>query len=160
MSIKTFFQHVGEFFLEAFKKAPSFEQVASTTLKLAAPLLGTVLTLIAGPAAATKAQGIISQVQADMAGLATALSGAGIATGNVTLTSFLESIKTNLGTLLTDADIKNEAKFSEIEGVANTFIGEIEAIAGAIPPPPSPTHADGTVNTAAAQPAAPATPAA
>src|SRR5271157_4962597 len=133
MSLKTFFEHVGDWLKEVLGKEATWEQAASTALKVAAPLLTTLITLTAGAPIAAKVAGIVAQVQADMAGAATVISTSGAATGGVTISSFLGSVQTNLGTLLTDADVKNSTEFTKIESTINTVIGEVVAIGSAMP---------------------------
>ena len=70
---------------------------------------------------------VVNQVRTDLNNTSALLSGAE-ATGGVTLTSLLGSIQSNLGTLITDSDIKNSTKASQIADVANTLIGEVQAI--------------------------------
>jgi hypothetical protein len=158
MSIKTFFDKIWDFLKAEAPSAQNWEQAASTALKVASPLLDTLLTLTAGEAVESKVAGIVAQVQQDMSGAAGLLSGAGGT--KATLTSFLTSIQTNLGTLLTDADVKNATKFTEIESTANTIIGEIEAVASSMPSdytPPAPPAAPVSAAAASDAPHAPAT---
>lgn len=87
MSIKTFFEKLWYFLKAEAPSAANWEQAASTALKVASPLLDTLLTLTAGEAVESKVAGIVAQVQKDMAGAAGLLSGAGGT--KATLTSFL-----------------------------------------------------------------------
>jgi hypothetical protein len=131
MSVKTFFEKIGEWFKEIAHNT-TWEQTALTTLKVVAPLLDTLVTLTAGEAAGAVVANAVNQLQSDIAGAAALLSGAD-AGGTVTVTSLLNSVKTNLGTLLADADVKNSTKITQITSVANTVIGEVEAILSAVP---------------------------
>lgn len=133
MSVKTFFEKVWGFLKAEAPHASSWEQAASTALKVAAPLLNTLITLTAGEAAATKVAGIVAQIQKDMATCAQVLDGTGAYAGGATLTSVLGSIQSNLGGLLADADVKNSTHLTEIESTVNTVIGEVEAVASAMP---------------------------
>jgi len=164
MSFKSFFEHIGEWFKENLGKAATWEQAASTALKVSAPLLDEVIALTAGTAAATKVQGVIAQVQADMAGSATTITEAGSATGGLTIQSFLGSVTNNLGTLLTDADVKNTTEFSKIENTIKTVIGEVQVVASAMPKPapapvPVPAPVEPPARVAVAEPPAPEPPA-
>ena len=125
--IKTFFEHVGEWFKEHLGSAASFEKTASTAIGVAEPLLDTLLALAVGEPIAAKVTAIVNQVKNDLNNTSALLAGAE-ATGGVTLTSLLGSVQTNLGTLLTDADIKSSTKAAQIADVANTLIGEVQAI--------------------------------
>jgi hypothetical protein len=139
--MKSFFHHVWDWLKNVAAHEATWEKAAQTTLKIAAPLLNSLITLTAGSAVADRVAGIVAQIQADMAGADAVISGAGTGSGGVTVTSFLDSVKANLGTLLTDADIKNHAEFSKISSIANTVIGEVEAITSAMPAPSSPAPA-------------------
>jgi hypothetical protein len=143
MSVKTFFEKIGDWFKE-IGHVSTWEQTALTTLKIAAPLLNTLITLTAGEPIAAKVAGIVNQVISDLGATSALLTGSQGASG-VTVTSFLESVKSNLGALLADADIKNSTKAEQITGVVNTVIGEIEAISSAMPksggPPVAPAAA-------------------
>jgi len=166
MSIKTFFEKIFDFLKAEAPKAATWEKAAATALNVASPLLDELVGLTAGEAAETVVSNIVAQVKKDMAGASAVLAGSGGTTA--TLNSFLSSIQTNMGTLLTDADVKNATKFTEIESTANTVIGEIEAVVSSMPadytppapvaapapvapaaPAPSTTMADGTTHTPA-----------
>ena len=151
MSIKTFFAKIWDVLKAEAPHAAGWEHAAATTLRVTAPLLNTLLTLAVGPAAAAKVAGIVAQVQKDMNDVAQTLSTGG---SPATFGSVLGSIQSNLGTLLADADIKNETKFTEIEATVNTVIQEVEAVTASMPPaPPAPApvtqqNADGTTHSA------------
>jgi hypothetical protein len=131
--LKTFFEKIGEWLKEIGHSA-TLEKTALTTLKVAAPLLDTLVGLVAGEPAEALVSKKVDQAQTDIAGAAALLSGAS-AGGAVTVTSFLGSVKTNLASLLADADVKNSTKATQIESTVNTVIGEVEAIQAAIEPP-------------------------
>jgi hypothetical protein len=134
MSVKTFFEHVGEWFKEHLGSAATFEKTAATAISIAEPLLDTLLTLTAGEPFAVMVCGVVTQVKNDLNNTSAILNGAE-ATGGMTVTSLLTSVQTNLGTLLADADIKNSTKAADITGAVNTLIGEVEAILAAAPAP-------------------------
>lgn len=134
--IKSFFEHIGEWFKDHLGSAASFEKTAATAIMVAEPLLNTLLTLTAGEPIAAKVQGVVNQVTNDLNNTSAILNGAS-ATGGMTVTSLLNSVKTNLGTLLADADVKNSTKAEQITGVVNTLVGEVEAILSAVPAAPA-----------------------
>lgn len=134
--LKNFFLHTWDWLKSEAPQAATWENAASTALKLAAPLLETLVTLTAGAPIAAKVAAIVAQAQADMAGAATVISQAGSTTGGVSITSFLSSVQTNLGTLLTDADVKDATEFTKIESTVTTVLGEVQAIASSMPKAP------------------------
>ena len=130
--VETFFEHIGHWLKAHLGTAASFEKTAATALSVAAPLLQELLTLIKGEPFAAKVGGVVTQVQNDLNDTAALLNGAG-ASGGITVQSALGAVQSNLGTLLADADIKNSAKSSQIQGIVNTLLGEVTAVLGAIP---------------------------
>lgn len=130
--IKTFFEHIYDFLKAHLGSAASFEHTAATAISIAKPLLNTLLVLTAGEPIADKVAGVVKQVTTDLNDTSAILSGA--EAGGLTLAGVLESVKSNLGTLLADADVKNSTKATQIEGVVNTIVGEVEAILAAAPP--------------------------
>lgn len=132
MSVKTFFEHIGEWLHEHLGSAASFEHTAATAINVAKPLLNSLLVLTAGEPIAAKVAGVVNQVSTDLENTSAILNGA--AAGGLTLTSILTGVQTNLGTLLADADVKNSTKVAQIEGVANMIIGEVQAILAAAHP--------------------------
>jgi hypothetical protein len=141
MSVKTFFEHVWDWLKAEAPHASSWESAALTALKVSAPLLNTLITLTAGAPIAAKVAGVVSQAQADIAGAAATISTAGAATGGLTISSFLGSVQANLGTLLTDADVKNATEFTKIESTINTVVGEVQAITSLMPAATAPAPA-------------------
>jgi hypothetical protein len=59
------------------------------------------------------------------------LNGAEAGDPSHSVDGFLTDVQTNLGTLLTDVDVKNSANAAKITSVVNTLIEEIEAIQSA-----------------------------
>ena len=134
----SFFASVKSFFHKLFGSLPSWEKSASSTLAFAAPLVEEIVALSAGEPAAAEVQSIVNEVQKDMATVATVVSGAAgapAATSYQTATTALTSIKSNLGTLLSAGHIKNPETLTKVTGIANTLIGEVEAILSEIPAP-------------------------
>jgi hypothetical protein len=136
MSVKTFFEHIDEWMKDHLGNAATFEKTAATAISIAEPLLNTLLALVAGEPFAARVSALVTQVTNDLNNTSAILNGAA-ATGGMTVTSLLSGVKSNLGTLLEDADIKNSAKSAEITGVVNTLTGEVEAILAAAQPAPA-----------------------
>lgn len=133
MSVKTFFEHIAEFLKDHLGSTASFEHTAATALGVAEPLLNTLLALTAGEPIAAKVSTVVNSVITDLNNTQALLAGAEAGAADHSLTGFLGSIKANLSTLLADADIKNSTKAAQITDVVNTVIGEVEAVAEAVP---------------------------
>jgi hypothetical protein len=129
--VKSFFEHIGEWLKDHLGDAQSVEHTAATALAVFSPLLNQLVALAAGQSIAAKVSGVVSTVQTDLANAIALLNGAEAGAPSHTLDGFLSDVQTNLGTLLTDVDIKDSAKASEITSLVNTAIGEIEAIQSA-----------------------------
>lgn len=134
--IKSFFEHVGEWLKVHLGTTASFEHTAATALKIAEPLINTLLALTAGEPIAAKVSAVANQVINDLNTTSAILNGAA-ATGGITVTSLLTGVQSNLSTLLADADVKNSAKSAEITGIVNSLLGEVEAILSAAAPAPA-----------------------
>lgn len=137
----SFFGSVKSFFHKLFGELPSWEKTVSSTLTLLAPLTEEIVTVSAGEPAAAEVQSVVGEVQKDMSTVAAVASGAAgspSATTYQAATTALNSIKSNLGGLLTAGHIKDPAKAQKITGIANTIIGEVEAILSEIPTPSAP----------------------
>lgn len=127
---KSFFEKVGAELEKLFGGTASIEQRIQSVITYVAPLVNTIVTL-ADPAVAPIVAKIIATVQADLAAVSTVVqegTAAAGSTGAQTATTALNSIKANLGTLLTDSGVKNAANFAKISAAANLIIGEIEAV--------------------------------
>jgi hypothetical protein len=129
--LKSFFDHIGEWF-EGMGKSGNWEHKAALAVAVVRPLVIELVTLAAGTKAADKVSGVATQVGTDLNDAEAILTGAET-TGKITLSGALTSIQVNLGKLLTDADIKNSEKASEITQAATTILGEVQAIAEAVP---------------------------
>lgn len=133
---ESFFQKIENFF-KNLGHATTWERTASTTLAVASPLLDTLVELTAGEAAEKKVADVVAQIQRDMSLASTLLASPAKSTG---LSDVFADINSNLGAILTDADVKNSTKITQIESVVKTVTGEIEAIVAAMPAS-SPTSA-------------------
>jgi hypothetical protein len=133
--MKKFFERVEAAFKKLFGST-TWEKTASATITYVAPLLETIVQLTAGSAAETVTAGVVATVQSDLATLSAVVDGATAtppANELAAATEALTSIQTNFGSLLAAAEVKNSGKVTEITAVANTIIGEVEAILGNIP---------------------------
>lgn len=128
MSVGSIFKSIESFFKKILGNEAKVEQTIAGVLAVATPLLSTVIALVAGAPVAAAVTTVINQAMADLAAVNAVVTGAG--GGSATSTSLLNAVKSNLQELLTDAGVKNAAKFSEIETVVNTVITEVEAILG------------------------------
>ena len=124
--VVTWFEHLGH---------SNWEQSASTTLKLVAPLTETIVTEAAGEADADKVQSLVTEVQSDLAVAATLISGADApgASAGTQITTALNSVTANLGGLLSAGHIKNPATLTKVTSIVKTVVGEVEAILSAMP---------------------------
>jgi hypothetical protein len=122
---KTLYEDIKAFFLKVSADEPQIEKAVATTLAVAAPLVGTIVTLAAGEPAAAAVATVIADVQTELANVQTTITSAGSAP---TVTAALNAIVANLKSLLTGALIKNPTTLSKVSTVATTVIGEVEAI--------------------------------
>jgi hypothetical protein len=130
----SFFGNAQHFFKNLFNQAPSWSQTASTTLKLIAPLTGTIVELTAGDAGAAQATRVISEVQSDLAVASSLLAQShGNPTAPDGLVNSLNAAKANLQGLLTAGHIKDPATVKKVEAAVNTISGEVDAIRSIIP---------------------------
>jgi hypothetical protein len=128
-SFKTFFEKVGAEIEKLFGKA-GLEQKIQAVITYAAPIVETIVTL-ADPPIAPLVNSVISIVQADLATVSAVVQGATPTPGSTTsqtITTALNSIKSNLSGLLTDAGVKNSTNFSKISAAVNLIIGEVDAV--------------------------------
>jgi hypothetical protein len=127
---KTFFEKVGTEIEKLFGGKASLEQKIQSVIAFTAPLVNTIVTL-ADPSIAPQVSKAVTVVQSDLATISTVVQGSTVvpgSTGAQTAITALNSIKTNLNDLLTEAGVKNTAKFAQISAAANLVIGEVEAI--------------------------------
>lgn len=126
----SFFGKIGGFFKNLFGKEQNWEKVASVTLAVVSPLVGTILTITGGPAASAPVIAIINQIQADLKAVNDVVVTAGPAP---TAASYLNSILANLQELEASADIKNSDNAHAVTLITTTLIAEVEAIIAALP---------------------------
>ena len=127
MSVKTFFERVETEFKRLFGST-KWESTTLSVINYAAPLVETLATLAAGPAAGTALTGVLNQVKAGLATVSAVVSGAITPTPAnelATAKQALASVQANLNAILTDADIKNDAHFADISAVATLILNEV-----------------------------------
>src|SRR5277367_4466590 len=127
-SVVTFFEKVGGWLKKLFTNT-TVEHKILAVISYVAPLVEGIIAF-ADPAASPIVNRIITLVQSDLATVTAVVDGAKVTAGTpaaATVIQALTSVQANLGTLLTDADVKNSAKFQQIEASANVIIGEVEA---------------------------------
>lgn len=135
----TFFEKVGSTLKKLFT-SHGWETKAIATINYVAPMVETIVALTAGGPAATIVANVVNIVKADLATVATVCQDGMPAPGSTaaqTVTSALNSVKSNLTELLADADVKNSAKAEEITAVTTTIIGEANALLSSLTPAPS-----------------------
>lgn len=129
-TLKTDFEKIEAIFIAFFKKEPTWAQVAETDIAYAAPLVNTIITLVAGPAVDADVQAVITDIQNDLV-LATKFIQAEDASSN--LTDVLNNLVANLQGLLTLAGVKSSSSINEITAYVTGIVGEINAILNALP---------------------------
>ena len=130
---KTLFSSIKGFFTRLYNSTPKWSEEVSTGIKLAAPLTNSIVVLLA-PEEAPLVQGVVSEVQSDLAVAAQLVSQShGSDTVPAGVNTALDSVKNNLSGLLTAGHIKNADTLAKVTAVVNTIIGEVEAIIGALP---------------------------
>jgi hypothetical protein len=129
-NVENHFEDITNIFIKFFKQVPIWTTTASTTLAFIAPVLETIVAIDGSVALDNKVVNVIKLIQSDLV-LAAKFVNAVDSSKN--LVDVLESIKTNVGDLLTIAAVKNSAHFAQYENYAKAIIGEIEAIISVLP---------------------------
>lgn len=134
--LTSIYDHVKAAFKKVFdeieQETPKVDQVASTALAVAAPLLTTALALTGNAPAAAEAQSVISKIQSDMAQASALIEAGGTDTS---LPGLLTSIKTDLPTILTVAQVKDPKTVATITGITDSIIATIEGVEADLPTP-------------------------
>jgi hypothetical protein len=125
-----FWAKIEHAFETLFGRTAPWLSIASNILPLVAPLLVTLLDLTGGPAATAGVQLVINKIEGDMA-LAHALILQGQATP--TLTGALNTIQSNLASILELSQVKDPKVADNITSVVTLITGEIEALIKALP---------------------------
>lgn len=122
----------------AFKKlfgSTSWEKTLASVITYAAPIVQLLVTMAAGPAAGTIVGTVANAAKNDLATISAVVTDATSVPGaseTTVVVNALNSLKTNLGSLLTDAGVKNSAESTTITNYANVLIGEVDAALNAI----------------------------
>ncbi len=123
------FKKIISFFVNIFGST-TWEQEASNSISLVAPLIETIVTLTAGESNSATVANVIKEVQTDLTDIVSFINGTG---PNVNVTSVLNSIISNLDSLLAAGHIKNAVTLTKVTSIVTTIINEIEAILKIIP---------------------------
>jgi hypothetical protein len=133
MSFKSFFASAEDWFEKIFGHT-TWQQTASTTIALSAPLVESLVAVTAGEADSAKVQEVVNEVQTDLATVAQLIKQSQGGTNTFqTIANILNSVKNNLSGLLAAGHIKDQATLEKVTGIVNTVLGELVAILGSIP---------------------------
>ena len=141
MSIGSFFEKIGSEIEKLFKETPTWAQKALQAVAYLAPLVQTIATLAGGAAVGTEVGSILSQIKGAVATVSAVAQAGTPAAGSTTIqtvTTALNSINTNMAALLASADIKNNAKVTDIEATTNLITGEVDALLTGLSTPAAP----------------------
>jgi hypothetical protein len=131
-----FFHSALAFFKKVFTNT-DWTHAAQVGITVAAPLVETVASLAGGPAVGAEVTNIVNTVKTDFGVVSVTLGQIQSAPGNVNAITLLKntlgSIKTNLGQLLTVADIKDAGTKQSVTLTVNMIVGEIDAILSSVP---------------------------
>jgi hypothetical protein len=144
MSVKTFFSKVWDEMEKLFTNGATYEKAIQSVITYAAPIVETIVGLAAGGPAAALVTRVISTVQSDMATVSVVVQQGTVAPGSTAATTCeaaLNSIKTNLTSLLTAAEVKNSAKAADITNAVNLIVGEVDAALSGLPTAAAPAAA-------------------
>jgi Flp pilus assembly protein TadB len=132
--MKSAWHHIEAWFKKLFGST-KWEKTASSVLTYIAPLLETIVALVAGQPVEAAVAAIVAEIQGDLAAASALIANANVlgvspVAGAINL---LNSVKANLAELLAAAQVKDTAVQQKITAIANSIIGEVEAILAAIP---------------------------
>jgi hypothetical protein len=127
----TFFEKIGSKLASMFKKAPSIEVQVSSAINYCAPFVEELDTLV-DPTLAPIINPIIDKVKTGLAALAVTIQQASTPTGQTNLQSIFSSLKSNLSSLESAAQVKNPENAAKFSQIVNLIIGEISAISTSV----------------------------
>lgn len=130
VSLKSFFESVGEEFKKLFGKVPTLSQTIRSVVSYVAPLVETGIAL-ADPALEPVVADVVSTVQADLATVSATAGQVNVAPGTAaatTISTALSAINSNLSGLLEVAEVKNSAEITKIKAAVTAITGEIGAV--------------------------------
>jgi len=132
----SFFSKVKAEIVRVFGSATT-EQAVNAAFTVIEPLVVGVVAMAAGPAIGAATAAVMSRIQASYATVSTIIQ-SGIPTTGTSLSTALQNgiadLQDNFGALLTDAGVKNSAKYKTIEVDANLILNELSAIAKELAP--------------------------
>jgi hypothetical protein len=128
----TFFKKVEAKLKEFFTDAPAWDRTASLTLKVIAPIVGTIIGLL-DPAIAPLVQPFITKIENGLATAGVVLDDVSAPGASVTLASALSDVTTNLSAILGVAQVKNSATLSKVTATVNLLASEASEIVAVIP---------------------------
>lgn len=127
----TFFEKIGSKLLSMFKKAPSFEVQVSSAINYCAPFVEE-LDILVDPQLAIVVNPIIDKVKTGLAALAVTIQQSNTSTGQINLKSIFSSLKNNLSSLESAAQIKNPENAAKFSQIINLVLAEISAISNSV----------------------------
>lgn len=135
MILKTFAEKVEA---EAKKLFGStrWENTLSAGISYLAPFVETLVGLAAGQPAEALVAGAVNMVQTDLATIKALVSGATVPAGSPAVTVIkagLASLQSNLGALLTAAEVKSSKTSAEITSTVTLIAGEATALLARVP---------------------------
>jgi len=131
----TFFHRVEAVLKKLFTNT-TWEHTAQATISYVAPIVETILSLTVGTGVEKVVENIISIVQSDLATVSAVVQGAQVTPGSTiatTVTTALESVKTNLAGILQLAEVKSSASVAKVESTVNLIVQEVEALLANLP---------------------------
>jgi hypothetical protein len=127
-AIGTFFDKIGSTLKKLFGST-TWEKQVQGVITYVAPIVETIIGLM-DPAVAPLVSGIIGTVEADLATVSTVVSGATVPAGSTSaaaVASALNSVKTNLASLLAMAEVKNSSTSAGVTAAVNLIVNEMDA---------------------------------
>lgn len=129
-AIDNFFKKIDADLAKALGEAQTWAPRIASDIALITPILTGVLTLVEGAPVATLVNGVITQVLSDVSAVNAVATTAG--GSQATALSLLNSIKTNLSTLLSSADVKNSTLTAKLTDAITSVITEVDAMVAAL----------------------------
>ena len=136
MGFRSWTKHAGSW-LASFFKNSNWAHSASVGLALAGPPAILILRDTMGASAGTEATNVVAEVQKDLSDITVLLAEAQHSPNDATVIAKVEAdlglLKSNLGTILTDAHVKDSAHAEKITEIVGALVEEIDAILSMIP---------------------------
>ena len=135
MSVKTFFDKIGEDLEQFLKKVPDVETKVSAVLSIVSPLVESVAAVTVGEAAAADIAQVVAKSQQGLATVGSLASAYNIGeptTMKQALTAATTAVTSNLSGILASGQVKNEATAAKVTSIVGTVANEFEAILKAL----------------------------